>query len=54
MKRKTVDTMREIRLWVVQIGVPLFGIVMAVPELRDPALKKCKSVKESIEKKLNR
>lgn len=31
MKRKTVDTMREIRLWIIQVVVPLFGITMAIP-----------------------
>lgn len=54
MKRKTVDAMREIRLWAVQVVVPIFGITMAIPELRDPAIKKYKSVKEKIEKKLKK
>ena len=54
MKRKTVDIMREIRLWAVQVVVPIFGITMAIPELRDPAIEKYKSVKEKIEKKLKK
>ena len=54
MKRKTVDAMREIRLWAVQVVVPIFGITMAIPELRDPAIEKYKSVKEKIEKKLKK
>lgn len=54
MKRKTVDTMREIRLWTVQVIVPLFGITMAIPELRDPVIDKYKSVKEKVEQKLKK
>ena len=54
MKRKTVDAMREIRLWAVQVVVPLVGITMAIPELRDPGVAKYKNVKEKIERKLNR
>lgn len=54
MKRKTVDTMREIRLWTVQVVVPLFGITMAIPELRDPVIEKYKNVKEKIEQKLKK
>lgn len=54
MKRKRVDAMREIRLWTVQVVVPLFGITMAIPELRDPMLDKYKSIKEKIEQKLKK
>lgn len=54
MKRKTVDTMREIRLWTVQVVVPLFGITMAIPELRDPVIDKYKNVKEKVEQKLKK
>ena len=54
MKRRTVDTMREIRLWAVQVIVPIFGITMAIPELRDPVVEKFKGVKESIEKKMKK
>lgn len=54
MKRRTIDAMRELRLWTVQVVVPIFGITMAIPELRDPAIEKFKGVKESIEKKLKK
>ena len=54
MKRKTVDTMREIRLWAMQVVVPLVGITMAIPELRDPVVAKYKNVKEKIEQKLKK
>ena len=54
MKRRTIDAMRELRLWTVQVVVPIFGITMAIPELRDPAMKKFKGVKEKIEQKLKK
>ena len=54
MKRKTIDTMRELRLWTMQVVVPLVGIAMAVPELRDPIMEKCRSVKDNIENKLKK
>ena len=54
MKRRTIDAMRELRLWTEQVIVPMFGITMAIPELRDPAIEKFKGVKESIEKKLKK
>ena len=54
MKRKNINTMREIRLWAVQVVVPLFGITMAIPELRDPIVEKYKNVKSSIEKKMKK
>lgn len=54
MKRKTIDTMRELRLWTMQVVVPLVGITMAVPELRDPIIEKYKNLKESIEQKLKK
>ena len=34
MKRKTIDTLREIRLWTGQLIIPAAAIVLAVPELR--------------------
>lgn len=54
MKRRTIDTMRELRLWTVQVVVPMFGITMAIPELRDPVVAKYKNVKEKIEQKLKK
>lgn len=54
MKRRTIDALREERLWTVQVIVPIFGITMAISELRDPVVEKFKGVKESIEKKLKK
>lgn len=54
MKRKTLESMREIRLWTIQVVVPIIGITMAIPELREPVVEKYKNVKEKIERKLNK
>lgn len=38
MKRKNIDAMREVRLWIGQVIVPgviTFGAVMQIPQVRD-------------------
>ena len=57
MKRKNIDTMREVRLWIGQIIVPAvvtIGSVMAIPEVRDAVSVKAKQWKESVEKKIKK
>ena len=57
MKRKNIDTMREVRLWIGQIIVPAVvtvGSVMAIPEVRDTVSVKAKQWKESVEKKIKK
>lgn len=57
MKRKNIDAMREIRLWVGQIVVPavtLAASTMAIPEVRKAVATKAVQWKESIETKLKR
>lgn len=57
MKRKNIDTMREIRLWVGQIivpGITLAATTLAIPEVREAVGLKATQWKESIEKKLKR
>ena len=57
MKRKNIDAMREIRLWVGQIVVPavtLAASTMAIPEVRKAVATKAIQWKESIETKLKR
>ena len=57
MKRKNIDTMREVRLWIGQIIVPAVvtvGSVMAIPEVRDAVSVKAKQWKESVEKKIKK
>ena len=57
MKRKNIDTMREIRLWIRDIGVPIItviGTALAIPEVRDVLAWKTTKWKASIEEKIRR
>lgn len=57
MKRKNIDTMREVRLWIGQIIVPavtVVGSVMAIPEVRQVVATKANQLKESIENKFKK
>lgn len=57
MKRKNIDAMREVRLWIGQIVVPavtLAASTMAIPEVRKAVAAKALQWKESIEMKLKR
>lgn len=55
MKRKQIDAMREIRLWIGQVIVPVTALVMAVsPEAREHVAEKFKQTKECISNKLKR
>ena len=57
MKRKNIDAMREVRLWIGQIIVPavtLAASTMAIPEVRKAVSTKALQWKESIEMKLKR
>lgn len=53
MKRKHIDAMREVRLWIGQVVVPATALVMAVsPEMRQGAAEKLKQTKEKISGKI--
>lgn len=57
MKRKNIDAMREVRLWIGQIIVPAVvtvGSVMAIPEVRQAVATKANQWKESVEKKIRK
>lgn len=57
MKRKNIDTMREIRLWIRDIGVPIItviGTALAIPEVRDVLALNTTKWKASIEEKIRR
>lgn len=57
MTRKSLDTMREIRLWIGQIVVPgaiLGASVMSIPEVRSAVASKAKEVKMNIDQKIKR
>lgn len=51
MKRKNIDTMREVRLWIRDIIIPAAGIVVLIPETRKAVVNKVKELKSNIEKK---
>lgn len=57
MKRKNIDTMREIRLWIGQLIVPAITLAtttLAIPEVRQAVSAKASEVKRSIDKKLKK
>lgn len=55
MKRKHIDAMREVRLWIGQVVAPATVLIMAVsPELRQSAAEKLKQTKEKISGKFKR
>lgn len=57
MKRKNIDTMREVRLWIGQIVVPAITVVgsaLAIPEVRSAVATKDEDWKQSIERKIKR
>lgn len=57
MKRKNIDAMREVRLWIGQIVVPAVvtvGSVMAIPEVRQAVATKANQWKESVERKVKK
>lgn len=57
MKRNTLDTMREVRLWTSQMivpGVTLGASLMAIPEVRNTVYWKTQQAKYFIRDKKNK
>ena len=57
MKRKNIDAMREVRLWIGQIVVPavtVVGSALAIPEVRQAVATKANQWKESVENKIKK
>lgn len=57
MKRRNIDTMREVRLWIGQIVVPtltVVGSVLAIPEVRSAVSAKATELKQKIDKKIKK
>lgn len=53
---KKVDTMRETRLWIKQIIIPIITLItttMTIPEVRVVISEKAKCVKESMRQKIS-
>lgn len=49
MKRKNIDAMREVRLWIGQVIVPgviTFGAVMQIPQVRDAVVNASMTAKD--------
>lgn len=45
MTYRQVETSREIRLWITQVVIPMFGIAMMIPEVREAAVAKVRELK---------
>lgn len=57
MTYKQIEAIREVRLWIGQIIVPAVAIAastLAIPEVRQTAAAKVKSIKQSIKRKIER
>ena len=57
MKRKNIDTMREVRLWIGQIivlVVTVVGSALAIQEVRQAISIKANQWKESVERKIKK
>lgn len=54
MTYKQIETMREIRLWVCQLGVPILTITAALisrPDIRKDIGRKFRNLKDTLSKK---
>ena len=49
MTQRQIDSSREARLWLSQIVLPVVGVVMMVPEVRQAVIDKVKTAKRNIE-----
>lgn len=57
MKRRNIDTMKEVRLWIGQIVVPTLTVVgsaLAIPEVRSAVSSKAAEMKRKIDKKIKK
>lgn len=54
MTTKQIEASREIRLWVTQVIVPMFGIAMLIPEAREAVVTKAKEVGSKIKNALHK
>lgn len=49
MTYRQVETSREIRLWVTQVIIPMFGIAMMIPEAREAVVTKVREFKDKVQ-----
>lgn len=52
MNYRQVETSREIRLWITQVIIPMFGIAMMIPEAREAVVAKAKEFKDKVKDSL--
>lgn len=48
MTYKQIEASREVRLWITQVVIPMFGVAMMIPEAREAVVAKAKEVKNKI------
>lgn len=48
MTYRQVETSREIRLWITQVIIPMFGIAMMIPEAREAVVTKARELKDKV------
>lgn len=49
MTYRQVETSREIRLWITQVIIPMFGIAMMIPEAREAVVAKAREIKDKVQ-----
>ena len=54
MTNRQIEASREIRLWITQVIVPMFGIAMLIPECRETVVKTAKDVGAKIKTTLQK
>ena len=52
ISHRNIEASREARLWITQVLLPVFGIVMLVPEARNAVAAKVKEAKDKIKSKI--
>lgn len=52
MNYRQVETSREIRLWITQVIIPMFGIAMMIPEAREAMVTKARELKDKVKESL--
>lgn len=54
MTYKQIEASREARLWLTQVVIPMFGVAMMVPEVRNAVGEKLRDAKKAIETQFNK
>ena len=54
MTHRQIEASRELRLWITQVIVPMFGIAMLIPECREAVVTKTKEVGAKIKTTLQK